>query len=237
MRRGWTSMGEWFYKHKWFLKYRVSASRDQNYICHSVITEHTHHAWLCAHFEAMMNFFHPQLLHTPHSCTPLQVELYLTFSALTLLVSVRVHTECTVGAAAVCFGRSHWETLVQTESNQRGLESSRCVLLAHHTHMHTHTQKQICKRWFFFFLLCLQHPSLLCQKGSWEMWFCRNAMMKRLIIGIYSSLAWLSRSNTSDTCGHFSCRDVELCAGVGGKKYLLYTKIRIRCSRLWNPVI
>lgn len=41
--RGQTSMGEWFYKHKWVLKYRVSASCDQNYICHSVITEHTHH--------------------------------------------------------------------------------------------------------------------------------------------------------------------------------------------------
>lgn len=35
-------MGEWFYKLKWVLKYRVSTHSDQNYISHSVITEHTH---------------------------------------------------------------------------------------------------------------------------------------------------------------------------------------------------
>lgn len=36
--RALTFMGEWFYKPKWVLKYRVSTYRDQNYICHSVIT-------------------------------------------------------------------------------------------------------------------------------------------------------------------------------------------------------
>lgn len=97
----------------------------------------THITVDCAHFETMMNFFHPQLLppRPPQSCTPLQVENYTSlFLAPTLLVSIPVHTECAFGAAAVCFGRSHWRTLVQPELNQHGLEASWCVLLACRTH-------------------------------------------------------------------------------------------------------
>lgn len=96
----------------------------------------THITVDCAHFETMMNFFHPQLLppRPPQSCTPLQVENYTSlFLAPTLLVSIPVHTECAFGAAAVCFGRSHWRTLVQPELNQHGLEASWCVLLARRT--------------------------------------------------------------------------------------------------------
>lgn len=202
-------MGEWLYKHKWFLKCRVSASRDQDYICHSVITEHTHthttRLIVCTFWDHD-EFLSPPTLPPSHSSPGWIIPHFSWLSPSLSPRPHRVHSWC-----GCCV---FWQVTLRNSGPTR-VASVWAGILA------VHAAGSFAKG-VLFFTTSIQHLSLLCQKGSWEMWFCRNATMKRLIMCIYRSSAW-SRSNISDSSGHFSRRDVELCAGVG-RENLYHTR-------------
>lgn len=172
---------------------------------------HTQHGWLCAHFETMMNFFHPQLFpprppSLSHSSPGWIIPHFSWLSPSLSPRPHRVHSWC-----GCCV---FWQVTLRNSGPTR-VASVWAGILA------VHAAGSFAKG-VLFFTTSIQHLSLLCQKGSWEMWFCRNATMKRLIMCIYRSSAW-SRSNISDSSGHFSRRDVELCAGVG-RENLYHTR-------------
>lgn len=78
---------------------------------------------------------------------------------------------------------------------------------------HTHTHTQFAKGALFF-----HYKSPASITASPERILGNVVLQKQYdekIIFLANSLTWLSRSNISDTSGYFSCRDVELCAGVG----------------------
>lgn len=131
----WSFTAEWFYKLKWIFKYRVSTHWDQNYISHSVITEHAHKLeGEGAHF-VMINFLCPpcfflSTLSFFFFC--LFISLVSTsLSSLTLIpASPTIQSSLLVGLLCVLAG--HAESLHLNQNRLKfGWKTSMCST---HTH-------------------------------------------------------------------------------------------------------